>query len=316
MADPKRRNIHYLRPRWGRIPAITFEDGLRACLDGLPTGGNTIGRSGEGMSAAILHRETVNGSFCLHIGTWMDGEEASTVRKTRRNRRVSLGIQPPPEDAEYLVGDGMVLVSGNHCLLMPSRMRTAMMKRYLNGLMAFARGEGLIPDGMEAFELLPIVRETVVEQIREEGVSSVHLNLGQYMETAVAGAEDAPQSLMVRVANAIREQFEGPLTREQMLEAANLNVGLSVSLDRRYKRRGTLVPEDLARLGEEIASEAEADEDVVIETGSGQKIRRGELALTKGVDVAAYGQTVRHEDAWQAMGEYLAELEASGALEE
>ena len=239
------------------------------------------------------------------------------MTKSRGTARVDLSTQPPPRDSEYLIGDGMLLVSEDHCLLMPSRMRTKLIERYLQGVVAFAGKHGRIPEGMEAFELLPIVRDKVVKQIRQEGVSSLHLNLGQYLETALSGAEDAPKSLLTRMANAIAEQFEGALSREQMALAANLNVGLTIRLDKRYRRRpGTLRPQDLARLGEEITSNAERDEDVVIETGSGQRIRHGELALTKSVRVEAFGQTVRHEHAWQKMAEYLDELEGSGALEE
>ena len=193
-------------------------------------------------------------------------------------------------------------------------MQTKQMVRFLKAILRSGVEKGAIPPGMEEVQLLPIVRGQVAKRIREKGVASVRLNLGQYMETVRAEADEVGKSPLPRMANAIAEQFEGSLSREQIVESANLSVRLEIRVDKRFKRFGSLRPIDLADFGESITAEAAFDEDVVIETADGSKIRHGELALTKSVQVRPFAQTVQHEDAWEKMAEYMRELRADRLL--
>ena len=61
---------------------------------------------------------------------------------------------------------------------------------------------------------------------------------------------------------------------------------------------------------------AENEQDIEIETGTGQRIKRGEVVLKKSVDIAAFGKTVHHGDAWNQMAQYFDELREDGMLEE
>ena len=83
------------------------------CLKGLPEGRNVIGKSEQGVFAAILRRETANDDLRLHIGMWTAGEAASTVTGSRGRRNMDVSALPPPQDSDFLTSDGMVLLARN-----------------------------------------------------------------------------------------------------------------------------------------------------------------------------------------------------------
>ncbi len=91
--------------------------------------------------------------------------------------------------------------------------------------------------------------------------------------------------------------------RQQIEEAENVQACLVIICD---TRRAGLEPDDLAPVASDIANE---DEDhLEIYTGTGQRIRRGQLVLKKPVDVTAFAKTVHHMEAWTEMERYLEEL--------
>ena len=72
--------------------------------------------------AAVRHRRTsIPGRVSLHVASWRYEEPASTVPHNVQTG--DLDTAPPPAEQDYLDGDAMVVVAGNHCLVMPSGMR-------------------------------------------------------------------------------------------------------------------------------------------------------------------------------------------------
>jgi hypothetical protein len=266
-------------------------------------------------TAAVRHREATPRAVYLHIAAWTEGEAASTVPHLLEGQpEVDLGSLVPDADWDYLDGDGMVLVSDNHCLVMPSGMRTASIQRYLQRLLesAIDGGEG-IPKEMDRFLLLPIANERVAEQVRREGVKQVHLNVGQYMETAVVGADSTTNIVRKIGRDILNLVFDREEDRRRIAEAENVNARLTLKLD---GRRKGLEPSDLTPAVERIMLRAEDEEDVEIETHRGHHIRRGRLLLSKQVQVETFGKTVHHNVAWEELTDYFNELRDSGALEE
>lgn len=315
MPITKSRTISYLRPRWPTDPGMTLQDALRTALAALPTANQTRLSVGD-RAAQVRHRRVLHEHVCLHVAAWTDREEASIVPHATNNVQEDLATQPPGRAWDYLNGDGMLLALDDHCLVMPSGLPPRALEGYVRRLIRHATQQGAaIPPTAEHFELLPIANERVVAQIRREGVKKLHLDVGQYRETATVGIEeDQPR----RIVNALRRSiWESLVTREDhrrlIEEADNVTAKLVISLDRR--RRG-LEPEQLTPLVEDIVSEAEEEDDVQIETGSGQRIRRGRLVLKKAVTIEAFAETVHHARAWDAMVDYLYDLERTGALGE
>ena len=305
----KSRTISYLRAGWMRPPDMSLQVALRAALDSLPTTFDTRLPLRD-MEAEVLHRRPRRRSLSMHIAAWTDREPASTVPHAPNAAESDLNERRPGRNWDYLDGDGMVFVSDDHCLLMPSGLHPRLLERYLQNLLAYARDEcdAPIPDHFETFELMPVADEAIVRRMRRQGVKRIHMNLGQYLETA--RDDDAP--IVQRLGRAV---FETLLTREEdrrrIQEAENVNARLVITCD---GRRSGIEPEDLVPLAGQLAEESQ--DDIQIETGTGEKIRRGEVLLRKSVEVAASAKTVHYRAAWEAMERYFRELRDGGMLEE
>ena len=309
------RTISYLRPHWSIAPTMTLQDALQSALTALSTVGHTRLLIGDG-TAQVCHRRVKPDHVCLHIATWTDREEASIVPHEKNNVQEDLTIQPPGKRWDYLNGDGMFLASDDHCFIMPSGLLPKTIEGYVRRVILYAREQGAsIPPGTEHFNLLPIANEQVVTQIRREGVKKLHLNIGQFRETATVGIEkDQPQRFVSALSRSIWESLITRDDHRRIIEKAdNVTAKLVISLDR---RRSGLEPEELTPLVEDLVSEADEEDDVQIETGSGQRIRRGRLVLKKAVAVEAFAETVQYARAWDEMIDYLHDLESRDALGE
>lgn len=307
-SQKKQRTISYLRATWARSPGMSLQEALGRCTEQLPDLHDTRLPLRDG-HAEVRHWDLNRRWVRLHVAAWTDGEPASTVPHTAND----LQIQIPDESWDYLDGDGMMLVSGDHCLLMPSRLHPKSLERYVQLLLAHGRDErgAGIPEHIESFELLPVANEQIVRQIRRQGVKKINLNVGQYMETA-RRHEDTQPTIIRQLGRAILETLlDREEDRRQIEEAANVQARLIITCD---TRRPGIQPEDLTRVAAGIA--AENEQDIEIETGTGQRIKQGQVVLKKSVEVASFGKTVHHGDAWDQMAQYFDELREGGMLEE
>ena len=249
----------------------------------------------------------------LHVAAWTDGEPVSIVPHGVAGDAADLDERVPDDTWDYLDGDGMVLVSGDHCLLMPSGLHPRALELYLRSLLQHGRDVrgAAIPNNMDRFELLAVADAEVALQINREGVKKIDLNVSQYLETA-RELEEHRLTITQRIGRAILENLVADEEkRRQIEEADNVKARLVISCD---TRRAGLEPGDLAPIATDIAEE---DEDhIEIYTGTGQRIRHGQLVLKKPVDVTSFAKTVHHEEAWSEMARYLDELREGGNLEE
>ena len=109
----------------------------------------------------------------------------SIVPHAANGMDADLGERHPDEGWDFLDGDGMVLVFGNHCLIMPSGLHPKSLERYLRQFLKVCHeNEGVdILDKSDRFDLLPVADSEVTKQIQNEGVKRISLNVGQYLET-------------------------------------------------------------------------------------------------------------------------------------
>lgn len=297
---PKRqRTISYLRAVWEPEPNVTLEGALRDELSQRPNAGDTRVPFGD-RSIESRHRRTVPPGVRLHVAAWTEGEAASTVPHTADSVEADLATQPPPENSDYLNGDGMVFVSDNHCLLMPSRLLAPSLHRYLQELVKH----------VGQFQLHAIGNASVMDQIRQEGVKKIDLDISQYAETATQAVETRETIRRNLGREILASLIERDEDRQRIEEADNVHARLVINLDTR--RRSGLSAEEL---GSMLAS-IEGEDGMIIETGSGQRFRHGQMVMRKAVDVETFGQTVHHGPAWEEMETYLDELRQQGALED
>lgn len=157
---------------------------LSACLSHFPNIGDTLVSLREG-SAQIQHKEVRAYGQYLHVAAYSEGENVSIVPRTRSIPEADLSSQPPGQDWDYLDGDGMVMVSGNHVLMLPSGLGQALLEKYMQGLLKNALDSGVsLPNDVRSFQLLPIANQDVMNTVRQEEIKNIRLNLGQYMESA------------------------------------------------------------------------------------------------------------------------------------
>lgn len=313
----KQRTISYQRASWTGSPGMTLQQALGDCLTSMPAASDTRLPLRDGHAEA-RHREVKKQSVRLHVAAWTDGENASIVPHTAGRTNVDLRQQAPSPGTDYLDGDGMVFVSGDHCLLMPSGLHPKSIERYLQLLLQAGRDVrgARLPAGIESFDLLKVADPEIVQTIRHQGVKRFHLDVGQYRET-VRAAEDAQKQSIIRqqLGRNTWEPLLALLKREEdrkkIMEAENIQVKLTITCD---TRKGGIEPDDLTPIATGLADESQ--DDVEVETVTGTRIKRGQLILTRSVQVAEFGKTVHHNDAWDQMEQYFEQLREGGMLEE
>lgn len=298
--EKKRRVIHCDRKTAPDLAGATLQEALSESLKLRPTIEDTRMDLQDGV-AEIRHRRHSADGLYLDIAKWTPRESVSTVpHPVPPPSDADLASEPPGSTWDYLDGAGMVLISGDHCLVMPSGLPHPTIIRYLSGLLDIS------------LQVTPLTDSDTATALHEQGVKRIRLNLGQYAETSRELEHRRPRTIVQRLTSDMWEALiTNEATRQEIAEAANVSARLMISIDGR--RRG-LTHETLRPLVTDVIEEDH--EDIEIETGTGQRIRLGKLVLKKPVLVVADGKTVHYNDAWESMREFLGELRTRGALEE
>ena len=201
----------------------------------------------------------------------------------------------------------MVLVSADHYLSMSSGLHPKSIEQYVRTLLG-TQGQQATTN----FALYQVADQDVIRRVNREGVKKIDLNIGQYLETALAEPAHGRRTIVERLGRDVLLDLVAQDDRRAEIAAAdNVTARLIISLD---KRRPGITPDVLASITEPISNENE--EDIAFETPSGYRVKNGELTLKKAVDVKAFARTVHHQHAWELMEEYLRELQQSGMLAE
>ncbi len=296
----KNRTITYLRAVWHEESdyAGSLQDAVQSCLE--VVGPNSIVplRAGQ---AQLRHSVTREGPsrLLLHMASWTDREPVSTVPHALDSG--DLGEQAPGRDYDYLDGDGMFLVCGDHCLLMPSGLQPRTMEQYLKNLLA----EGGEPfSKARLFRLVAVADQDVVKRVSQEGVKSIGLELTSYRASDISEETRISTSLGRSV---LRALLKRPEDLRRLDEAHNVKAMLYVTLHGGIKG---MTPEEFSPLAQEITGDYPED-DVELVTSKGNRIRRGELLLKKYVKVDGTAKTVHYNHAWEQLEAYLTELAES-----
>ena len=207
VAQHRKRTISYSRARWMNLPGMSLEAALRLCLGNCPDVADTR-LPLRNMNAEVRHRQLTHGGVRLHIAAWTEGEPASIVPHDVAGDAADLDERVPDDTWDFLDGDGMVLISEDHCLLMPSGLHPKALELYLRNLLQHGREtcRVAIPSNMERFELLAVADADITQQINREGVKKIDLNVSQYLETA-RELEDHRLTITQRIGRAILAQL-------------------------------------------------------------------------------------------------------------
>ena len=311
----KSRTISYLRAIWPEQAEInvTLQQTLEHCLTNLPNVEDTQIDLRDGL-AEIRHRKSTDNLCNLHIAAWTDREAVSTVPHVTNVANSDLAAQEPGEYYDFLDGDGMMLISKNHCLLMSSGLHPNSMVQYVRNLFRHSRSrDQQVSEELDSFNLIQIENPAVVKEIIDQGgIKKVNLNVGRYMETARESSGLHPRTIIERLGARILDCLAlKDETRRQIEQAENVHAQLVITLD---SRRSGLEREEFDLIVQKVAEESLDDVEIV--TKAGERIKNSELVLKKVVDIEAFGKTVHHNYAWEEMENFLNELRVSGMLEE
>lgn len=208
----------------------------------------------------------------------------------------------------------MILVSKNHCLIMPSGLSQPTLERYIRKLMEHTREteKASLPDKIEDFHLTPVAdEERIKEIVKSGGIKKIQMNISQYLETARDSSKVKQTKLIWGIGRKVLESLvKKESDRKRIKDADNVTARLIISLN---SRRSGLKPEALGTMLERLPQES--PDEIEIETGTGERIKRGSLIIRKSVEVKAEAKTVDHGDAWKAMENYFFELKRMEVLE-
>ena len=177
-AKEKKRTVTYHRAIFpdNHDSGLTLQVALERCLNQLPNIDDTQVDLREG-NAAALHRLVSGNKICLHVVAWTRGETISTVPHVASTDQADLSSLPPGADWDYLDGDGMLLVSENHVLVLPSGVTAKQLENYTRKLIIKSRECGaVLSDDVENFQLIQVANQQAVRDIRHQGIKKIQLN--------------------------------------------------------------------------------------------------------------------------------------------
>lgn len=318
--DRKQKTLSYRRAAWltDDRPASLEECLVRAHAALPSTAARTFsyGR-GQIQGAKFRHRPGVG--FFLHVSQFVPDQHAAVVAKPSASTEGAVRTLPPPATDDYVDGDVMAMVSGDHLVFCPHHAHESVLGRYVERCLLACGYED--PRGMVSLQ--KIADGDKLDLLRQEGVSSIELNASMYDAsvdyTERHAAEQDRRTIgktlvggFVRQFLALFEQDPDPELRE-IHERENLQVRLSISYDSR-KRGGEIGRKRIEQAAGRVVDEAE-DEGFIIVTGKGKKVTAREVRLSTRKEVRVYGNSIGVADAWEKLEEYFTELACGGWLE-
>ncbi len=120
--------------------------------------------------AETRHRQRKRELQYLHIASWTEREEASTVPHPPPSPSADLDTQPPGQNWDYLDGDGMVLIESDHVFVMSSGLHAKSIERYLLELLRMGSDRGAtVPDDFVVTFFLSQTQTPSQEYTMKEG---------------------------------------------------------------------------------------------------------------------------------------------------
>ena len=197
--------------------------------------------------------------------------------------------------------------------MLPSGIRQQAMERYLKSLLRLSRDQGAaLPEWIENFSLVSIADDNAVQALFDQGVKSISLDIGQYLETAQNREEGRSNRSIIQNLglDVIMDLVKRDEDRQQIEEAENVNARLVVWISR--NRRGIGI-EQFTEIARDVTDES--PDDITFVTTTGQEFKRGDLITKREIQLPSDGQTVSYRQAWEDMGYYFDELQQSGLLD-
>ncbi|MGE4296955.1 MAG: hypothetical protein AB7E47_02905 [Desulfovibrionaceae bacterium] len=311
----KWRTMSYLRASFANTKAHSLYEYVATALRKKKTvADRTVEIDGQEVKCCHERKakaqDTKNPRLYLHISVSTPGEAVSLVPKEGKNPEVDLGTATAPKGTDFMDGDLMLFIEGNHVLFCSTGLRVGKAKEYLMRLFE----EADQPEDALAFSLVSVADVDKIKLIRERGVKRLHLNAGLYVATQEHEEREGrtvTQKVVKAVTNEILALFEEDDDFKEYADAENLTAEVVIKFDRRVKG-GELGQERLEKLAQMAVDDG--DEGFKIITNDDEKISSTSITLRKYVRVPQHGKTVKHAVVWAEMRSYMGELREQGLL--
>lgn len=281
---------------------------LGALIDQLHDARTTVGTrraTHEGMIIEGRNVKKRGNKHLIHLVGYTPDDQISVVPEAENAPAADLRLINPPENAEFLDGELMVLVVDDNVAVCRSGLSEKALVSYVYNL---AAREGY--EGQDSFfELFKRVDIDKAQMIAREGIKSITM---KSLANQQSLEYDKRTTVRQRFLGGVRDELTALLGQEPNIpdDVENLKVELLFSFD---KRRGTEVDQRQIAAVAQSVLESEDEEGFRIETLQGNKFSANDVVLSKPLKLTAYGKSVHFQDAWGALDTFYDELANAGA---
>ncbi|MEM0899399.1 MAG: hypothetical protein AAGI92_05555 [Pseudomonadota bacterium] len=260
----------------------------------------------------IRHRKIADdGTIYLHCVSFTpDGQTGIVPRASQSDVQAPLSLTDAPENADFLTGSMVALISGDHVLFCAESATAKTLAFYLQKLSERVNSMA----GDRQFELQNVINKSELKKLRSEGAQIIGLDatLNEYDLNSVI-AETTTATTKQKILAALRDIIEKDQTLRDLRDRDMRNVSAKVSLRIDGRHNDGLSQADFDESASDIIDDLEPG--FFIRTKSGSKITHSSMTLSKTLNIAVKNETIDHASAWVAMDEYLAELKSGGYIE-
>lgn len=311
MTTEKKKTLSYRKAEFFVPVAKNLEQYLAEAHTKLPhVAQRRVVMPGHPVLECRRHQTQDSLGVLLHIAAYTPGEHVSIVPTARGTEVSDIATTPPPDNCEFMDGDIMALVSGNHVLLCSSNLHEKKAERYMVEIIDSAKIEA----NASKFGLCKKADVDKVRLIQSQGVRSINLNATLFDATL-----DQIERTTVRkkIGGKLMDEIKALVFEdqgaEQLEQAENLSAQVILKYDSR-KKGSTLGRQSIEALASQMIEDG--DEGFTIETLGGETIKGSDITLRKTVSLAKHGKSVFCSDAWRALEQYYHELRDGGLLEQ
>lgn len=246
----------------------------------------------------------------MHLTAYSPGDKINAI--THGQKTDYTNLVSPPENTDFIEGELMVYVRGNHVIYCSFGIREGRLASYLWLLAKKAK----IPQADFQFQVKHRVLIDKLATIQREGVKSIKLSGVAHSKNLKVAAEKAvPETLMTRITGSavqeIKAFFEKSGRTIPSLENALVDVVFRFDAKKTPNLQGELQALAEARLSE--TEDASDDDSFVIETMMGNKFKESDTRIHKEYEFTKYGKSANFKLVSEKMREYFGEIaEASG----
>ena len=311
MVAQREKSLSYRRAEWFDGPkGSSLENCIKQAIGVLKTiEERTISKGGQNVRVAKAEPYS-RGGIHLHLTTETPGESASVVPKPPPEAdAIDLGAEHPPEEGEWLDGDAFLYVQADHVCLCTTLIRDSTVSNFLRSLFKKAK----LKAEASNFDLMKVADVSKLKMLHEQGVKEVELRAVLYEATALYEQRKARTTGALGAAAKHIKLITG---KPHDVTQDSLSISLTVRVDGRVKKSMSVGQKTINDLAEDLLKNPAPDDDYVIVTNMGQKIRPHEILVRADALIEADGKTVSREKAWNELTIFFNGLKSSGVLEQ